>query len=422
MENLGFVLVALAVLIFGVVSRKAQRGILTPPMVFTGFGLLIGAHGLHLVDLHVDHELIHLLAEITLVLVLFTDASRIDLKLLRRDHDLPVRLLTIGLPLIAIAGTVTGMLVLGLTVWNAALLAALLTPTDAALGQAVVSDRRVPVRIRQTLNVESGLNDGLALPLVLILLTVACAVESVDDLGVAYWLGYIGKQLVFGPLVGIAVGWLGAKAVDKAIESEWMEQSFAEIAAVALALLAFAGAELVGGNGFIAAFVGGLVLGNTSRNAHELESFAEAEGQLLTLLVFLVFGGAILPETFHIFSWQTALYAVLSLTVVRMVPVAISLLGKTLRWESVAFLGWFGPRGIATVLFSLLVIEGAPLAGHEEIVYVAMLTVAFSIVLHGISAAPLAGWYAKRLACEEDEKGPEHAMVSEMMLPLEPTE
>lgn len=396
MQTLGFALLALGILGFGLVSGKAQKSILTPPMAFVAFGCLLSEHGLGLIEFHVEEGLIHLLAEVTLILVLFTDASQIDLKRLRREHDLPVRMLALGLPLCIAAGTLVGALLLTeLSIWEAALLAALLAPTDAALGQAVVTSEKVPARIRQTLNVESGLNDGIALPVVLIFLSIACAMA--ESASVAYWLGFSLKQVTLGPLVGIVVGWAGAKLVEWASRTGWMNPTFRDLASIGLALLAFAGAELIGGNGFIAAFAAGLALGNTARDAHSLERFAEAEGQLLVLMVFLVFGGVMLPEALHHLNGTTLLYAILSLTVVRILPVAVSLLGKGQRWETVLFLGWFGPRGIASILFALLVIEAAPVE-HEGLVPVVMLTVLLSVVLHGITANPAAAWYARRLA------------------------
>jgi NhaP-type Na+/H+ or K+/H+ antiporter len=415
MENLAFVVVALGILGFGLFSEKLQKSIFTPPIVFVLFGLIVSAQGFGGVDLHLDEHLIHTLAEITLVLVLFTDASRIDLGLLRREHDLPVRLLSIGMPLTVILGTIVATLLFpGFTFWEAALLAAVLAPTDAALGQAVVSSPLVPVRIRQTLNVESGLNDGIALPLVLVFLSM-CSSAIEGQGGTEFWLKFAFLQVTLGPVVGVAVGWLGGRAVQAARDRGWMSHSFVRLSALGLALLAFSGAEVIGGNGFIAAFCAGLAMGNTAKRLSEaIYEFAEAEGQLLTLLVFLVFGATLLPEVLHHFHPRYWLYGLLSLTVIRMLPVVLSLLGTGLRKETVFFLGWFGPRGVASILFGLLVVSRSVLVAKEEIFMIVLATVALSVLAHGVTAYPGVKWYSRHSETLPAEEAPEHQDVEEM--------
>jgi NhaP-type Na+/H+ or K+/H+ antiporter len=353
-------------------------------------------------------------------LVLFTDAARIDLRVLRREHDLPIRLLVIGLPLTIVAGTLVAAVMLDtLTFWEAAVLAAILAPTDAALGQAVVSSERVPVRIRQALNVESGLNDGIALPVILILLSIAGAAEHSQN--VIYWIQFAALQVILGPLVGIGVGYFGGKLIERAARIGWINHAFQDLSALGLSLLAFAGAELIGGNGFIAAFCAGLTLGNCSRAICTcLYEFAEAEGQLLTLLIFMVFGALMLPMTLDHFSWVVLAYGVLSLTLIRIVPVVISLVGAGLRWQTVSFLGWFGPRGIASILFALLVVEESGLPGREQILIVVMATVVLSVFAHGVTAYPGAKWYERQVAKIKPEKKDvaEHRDVTEMPVRL----
>lgn len=292
-------------------------------MVFVLLGLLLGEVGW----LSVTRETIDGLAELTLALVLFTDAARIDLDCLRREESLLARLLGIGLPLTIAAGVAAAWLVFpGLGLWQAVLLGAILSPTDAALGQAVVSSPLVPVRVRQSLNVESGLNDGIVLPLVLVAASFAGATREGGSL--TYWLQFASLQLVLGPLVGVAVGLLGGRAVEWSTREGWMSDPFQRLSVLGLAGLAFAGAELVGGNGFIAAFVAGVTLGNTTRAVCQcLYEFGEAEAQLLTLVVFLFFGGVMVPEAAAYWDGRVWLYAVLSLTAVRMVPSRSALLG-----------------------------------------------------------------------------------------------
>jgi NhaP-type Na+/H+ or K+/H+ antiporter len=375
-------------------------------MFFLAVGFFLGDAGLGWLHLAVDGEAIHVLAELTLILVLFTDAARIDLTCLRHEKNLPVRLLVLGMPLTIIGGAALALAVLPEFGWTEALLlAAILAPTDAALGQAVVSNPLVPVRIRQSLNVESGLNDGIALPIVLVFASLVGAREEAGD--ASYWIRFAALAITLGPLVGWAVGFVGGRVMEWGTRAGWVNDPFQRIAGLGLALLAFGAAELVGGNGFIAAFAAGLTLGNTARGICKcLYEFGEAEGQLLTLLVFLVFGAAMLPDALPHATGSAALYALLSLTVIRMVPVALSLLGTDLRPASVAFLGWFGPRGLASILFALLVVEEGRLASGPFLMSVVVLTVLASTVLHGLTAYPLArryGEYSAAIAKTSEE-------------------
>lgn len=412
MDAQAFAVVAVGIVLFALASRRLEDSVLTPPMAFAGFGLLIGSGGLGLADLDFGHEVVHGLAEVTLILVLFSDAARIDLRRVRRDHDLPLRMLGIGLPLIVLSGAaVAWLLPLGLTLWEAALLAAILAPTDAALGQSVVTSKLVPARIRQALNIESGLNDGIALPVVLLLATLASASEAAE--GADHWLVFGAMQIGLGPIAGIVVGFLGARLVGNASDKGWMSESFEGAAVLAIAILAFAGAELLGGNGFIAAFVGGMVFGNTVRRGGSFVfAFAEAEGQILTLIAFLLFGASILPEAAGHLTWAVALYAVLSLTLIRGLPIVLSLLGTGLPAPTVGFLAWFGPRGLASILFALFVLEDNGVLARDVILTVTIVTVSLSILLHGVSAAPAAKWYARH--CADIEDAPENRPVSEL--------
>ena len=399
--------VALGFLLFGLASRRLAGSFVTGPLLFSGFGLAVGPMGLGLVQLEPTNEFIHTLAEITLIIVLFADAARIDLGRLRRDHNLPVRMLAFGMPL-GIALTTLCALILfdALSFWEAALLAAILAPTDAALGQAVVSSDLVPTRIRQALNVESGLNDGIALPLVLVFASLASAMEAGPDF--SDWIVFGLTQVTLGPLAGIVVGILGGLAVRRAYRMNWMNQQAEGIIALAIAFLAFASAEVIHGNGFIAAFVAGLCFGNTlEHRCLFLYEFAEAEGLFLILMTFFIFGGAMLPVALSQVDIRYLLMAILSLTVLRILPVWASLLGSGTPGKTAAFLGWFGPRGLASVLFVLLILEELDMGGREVIYTAAMTTVMLSVVLHGITAGPGARWYAGTTA--EDSESPEVA-------------
>lgn len=400
-------IIAVAVLIYSLVSEKMQAGLLTPPMAFAAFGFAVGSGGFGIVHLDVSHGAIHLLAEITLVLVLFSDAARINFRLLIRDHNLPVRMLLIGMPLVIALGTaVAYVLPLGLSLTDAALLASVLAPTDAALGQSVVSNPRIPIRIRQALNVESGLNDGLAVPFVFFFAGLVGATHGSTDVGAL--AGFAAGQVILGPLAGLAVGFCAAFAIDRAARHGWMAESFEGPAVLAMAGLSYGLAQLIGGNGFIAAFMAGLLFGFVIENRCKfLLEFAESEGQTLSLLAFLVFGAAMLPEIVeHLNGWML-LYAILSLTLIRMVPITASLIGTGVSGTTMAFLGWFGPRGLASILFALLVLEEMHTPATSAILTITVLTVGLSILLHGVSAAPLSKLYArfveKRGECVESE-------------------
>ncbi len=405
MDLLSLAIITGGLLLYSLISGRLQGTILTAPLIFIVFGYTLGAGGLHLAAVDVGHSAIHVIAEITLVLVLFTDAARIDLNRVRKDHDLPVRMLLIGIPLTMVAGTFVAAWVFpAFSIWEAALLAALLAPTDAALGQAVVSAKIVPVRIRQAINIESGLNDGIALPAVLLL--AALASIGHDTKPASDWIQFGLLQVSLGPIVGIVIGYVGARMLDAAIERGFASASFQGIGMLSLAVFTFVASELVGGNGFIAAFVGGMVFGHSIRNECTfLFEFMETEGQLLMLITFLIFGAALLPEAIEHLSPTIFLYAVLSLTAIRMLPIGLSLLGTGLRMPSYLFLGWFGPRGLASILFVLLILEESEVPHRDVLLSVTVVTVALSALLHGISAAPFARIYGQMASkmgeCEE---------------------
>ncbi len=419
MELIGFTAIVAAYFAFALISGKLEKTPITAPMVFVGLGFLLGPGVLDLAEINPGHGFLHVVAEITLVILLFTDAARIKLRQVRSDHNLPVRMLVIGLPLSIALGTwVATAMFPTFGLWEAALLAALLAPTDAALGQAVVSNSSVPVRIRQAINIESGLNDGIALPAVLLFAALASAAQG--GTGAAEWITFGLLQITLGPLVGIALGFVGARCLDAAATRYMASESYQGMAILALAGLCYLTAELVGGNGFIAAFVGGMTFGNTIRNECDfLFEFMETEGQLLMLITFLVFGVALLPEAFVGLDPMHILFALLSLTVIRMLPVLLSLVGSGIRMPTVLFLGWFGPRGLASILFVLLILDEAEVPHSEEILAVTVLTVGLSTLLHGMTAAPFAATYGRMIArvgdCEETKPAVDMPLRSGMM-------
>jgi NhaP-type Na+/H+ or K+/H+ antiporter len=388
-------ILALTFLGFAAISGRIRGTSITAPMVFTAVGLLVGVEGLDLVDPSPSGETVKVLAEATLTVVLFSDASQINFPALREHVSIPTRLLGIGLPLTIVAGFVGAFAVLGELTWPEALvLAVILAPTDAALGQAVVTLPRLPLRVRQGLNVESGLNDGICVPLFLIALAVAQAEEGAIGNGAAATL--LAEQIGYGILGGVAGGLAAAAVLVLAAGRGLVDESWLQIVPLAGAGLAFGIAQPLGGSGFIAAFVGGAVFGRLAgRHVGEVAYLLEQGGAILSAVTFVVFGAVLLGPALGDVTWSIALYAVLSLTVIRMLPVAVSLLGTGARRPTVRFLGWFGPRGLASIVFAVILIEEGGLPHDDTILVTVFLTIGLSVLAHGVSAAPLAERYAR---------------------------
>jgi sodium/hydrogen antiporter len=385
--------VAVSVLAVAATSRLLIGTPVTVAMVIVALGVIAGPKVLDAVDLSPLSSSVRTLAEATLTVVLFGDAARIDLRAMRRDHGLPVRLLGIGLPLTIAAGTAAALALFGsLNLTEALVLAIVLAPTDAALGLGVVTDPRVPLRIRQGLNVESGLNDGICVPLLLIALASAEASEHTSS--AAHAIRVAIEEIGYGLAAGLAIGALTAGVVAIGTRRNLITPAWRPIVPVAGAGLAYGLATPLGGSGFIAAFVAGLAFtALLRRDPHELLGFNEELGNLLDAVTFLAFGAVLLGPALGHLTWSVALYALLSLTVVRMAPVAIAMIGSGARWPTVAFLGWFGPRGLASIVFGVLVIEESNLPQTSTIVLVTYITVGLSVFAHGVSATPLAARY-----------------------------
>ncbi|MEW5421204.1 cation:proton antiporter [Amorphus sp. 3PC139-8] len=391
-------LAAFGVLLFAIVGDRLARSPLSSPMLFILFGAVIGPLVLGAAEIDAANGAVRLVAELTLILVLFSDASRIRLLELLRFHDLPLRTLAIGMPLTIAAGTLAAIwLFPSVTLFEAALLAAVLAPTDAALSQPVMTDESVPSRVQQAINVESGLNDGLALPAVLFFIACVGAqgdIMNAPDISVSGWMLFAAGQIGFGGVVGVGVGCGAALAMRRLASRGKAAESYDGIGALATAILAYGLSDVVGGNGFIAAFVAGLAFGNTlGRPARFLYEFMETEGRILMLLTFMVVGVALLPHAIERFHPLMLVYALASLTVIRMVPIALSLIGTDVRWPTRLFLGWFGPRGIASILFALLIVEREDIQHGGLIMAATVVTVVASAFLHGVSAPGLAARY-----------------------------
>jgi len=391
-------LLIISVVVFGfaLVSGRLSLSPVTAPMVFTAVGVLLGVVGGRWFHLDLASEAVSLLVEATLVLVLFTDAVRIDLRMLRSQILLPARLLGIGLPLTIVLGTLAAAVLFGeLRIVEAALIAAILAPTDAALGQAVVSDKRLPVRIRQGLNVESGLNDGMMVPIVTVFLAIAATETGASG---GNWGLFATRQIGFGILAGVVVGVLGGWLLHRFASAGFVDGIYRQLATIAIAAVAFTSAGVVGGNGFIAAFVAGLAFSHVAREeCKNVQDFTEDEGELLGSITFLVFGAVLAAPVLGSLTWQIALYIVLSLTVVRMLPVLIALARSRTRFETRLFIGWFGPRGLASILFALLVFDELSGAVADTVFSVAVWTILVSVFAHGITASSWTSRLARRL-------------------------
>jgi NhaP-type Na+/H+ or K+/H+ antiporter len=376
------------------VAKRLSTTIITAPIVFISTGFVFAYVGFF-TDIEIE-ETIHLVAEVALIVLLFLDASQINLKRLKYRNSWPLRMLLIGLPLCVIIGTCVGLLFFPDWPWIfVALVAAVLAPTDAALGEAVIQNKSVPANTRQTLTVESGLNDGLALPFILFFASLFIA-STTEETSTLQWLLFGGSQVFIGVLVGIGLGWSSGK-LFLFTESKGLTSNVYEgIGVLALTGISYLSATIMGGNGFIAAFVAGLVFGNQVKgHCRFIYQFTETEGQLLVWSAFAAIGLGLLPEALHHSSWNVALYILVSLFFVRPLAIYLSLLGTKMPLVSKLFLGWFGPRGLATALFALIVSKDLMPEYSHSLLVVSINAVWISALLHGMSAAPLGRWYGK---------------------------
>ncbi|HEY6654636.1 MAG TPA: sodium:proton antiporter [Solirubrobacterales bacterium] len=388
-------IVALALLAVASVSKRIAGTPVTPAMLFVAIGLLVGPKVLDELDLASTSSTVQTLAEATLALVLFSDASRINLKELRRDANVPVRLLAIGLPLTIVLGALAAVPIFDhFSIEEAVILAVVLAPTDAALGQAVVTEPRVPVRIRQGLNVESGLNDGICVPLLFI--AVAAADVQSDLTGGRAAGTLVFEEIGYGIAGGIAAGLIVFAIFRFAGSRNLIDGAWRKVIPGAGAALAYGIAVGLDGSGFIAAFVAGAVFGGLlGRDPAEENRLVDEVGSALNGVTFLIFGAILLGPALGEVSWDLVLYAILSLTVVRMLPVAIAMLGTRARPVTLAFMGWFGPRGLASIVFAIIILEESNLPHEQTILMAIYLTVGLSVLLHGTTAAPLAERYGR---------------------------
>ena len=405
---MGGIAILLAVTVaYALLARRFDRLSISAPIVFVLAGLVLGPDGAGMLDLSPDSHVVLAFTEITLAALLFADAATVKLRDVEGDAGVPGRLLSVGLLLTIVAGTLLGMALTPELGWaGAALMAAVLAPTDAALGMAVVTDRAVPVRIRRALNIESGLNDGIATPFVTVFLAALLSEEGIQG---GSWVGDAALQIGLAILVALVVGGLGGGLLSAASQRGWTSTVSEQLCVLALAALAYVGAVEIGGNGFVSAFSAGLIFGAVASRQERAIGFTEDASLFASFLVWVIFGAAFVgPVLAGSVDVPAIVYALLSLTVVRMVPVAIALIGKGFRGKTIAFMGWFGPRGLASVVFSLLVIEelGSMASVGVPLFQIATWTILLSVILHGLTARPLAAAYGDRIH-GEDPTAPE---------------
>jgi len=383
--------------VYSLIASRLEKTPVNGALVYVAVGMLFGPHVLGLIDLNVEGETISRLAEVALAICLFTDSSDANLSVLRRVEAIPIRLLLIGLPLTIALGLGLAWLIFGdLGFFEIALIGTMLAPTDAALGKAVVTNPAVPAKVRESLNVESGLNDGICVPVLLFFIALAAgSVEASESTSLVFKLPL--EVIGIGMVVGLVLAVLGGFALRTCASRGWVGGTWLQIPIIALALSCFGLAQWLGGSGFIASFVGGLTFGALTK--HHKEQFlnaAEGTADAVAMVTWFAFGTVIVGLLLTGLSWQVLLYAILSLTVVRMLPVFLCLIGQGLRRDTLLFIGWFGPRGLASIVFVVMVV-GEKLPGNDTIVAVVVWTIVLSVVLHGLSANLLASAYGARV-------------------------
>jgi len=394
-ENLA--ILAIFAFVYSAVGGALEKTPFSGALVFTACGLAFGPLGLDLLQLNMDADGIRTLAEITLALVLFSDAANANLGVLKRRIRLPGRLLAIGLPLTILLGFGLGVLLFdGLGLLEIALIATMLAPTDAALGKAVVTNSAVPVEIRESLNAESGLNDGICVPVLFVFLVLATGAST--EGGTTFLaLRLVAEEIGIGLAVGIGLTAAGTRLLALCDGKGWLTEVWRQLPVIALSIGCFALAQSLGGSGFIASFAGGIFFGWVAKDhRHRLLLAAEGTGDTLALITWVVFGAVVVGDSMANFTWQVLVYALLSLTVIRMLPVFLVLSGTGLRTDEKLFMGWFGPRGLASIVFGVIVL-GEQLPGAGTITTAVALTIILSIIAHGISANTLARALAVRV-------------------------
>ncbi|NBQ42941.1 MAG: hypothetical protein EBU23_10670 [Mycobacteriaceae bacterium] len=378
----------LLVLVFGyaLVSGLVGRWYVAPALVFVLLGMALGPFGLDLLHAGPGTEGYTVLAQLALTVILFVQASALDLRQVLRRGEISFRLI-IGIPLTIALNTLVALLLLPvLSVWEAVCLAAIVAPTEAAIIHALLTDRRIPERVRHALSVESGLYDGFALAALLAALALASEHNDADPQKWA-WFGF--RVEAVSILVGIGIGLAGGLLVHLSRRRSWLDDTWAQLAALAIALICFEVGESVHASGFVAAFTAGLAFAHVSRvrGASPIGTqVCGAAAQLLELMVFAMFGAFAVIDGWRQSTWQVVVFAVVALFAVRIITVLVALTGTSLPFPERLFIGWFGPRGIGTVVLGLVVVNAGAIERAEEIGTIVVVTVTLSLLLHSLSA------------------------------------
>ena len=398
-----FAVVAIFIFAYSVVAGRIEKSVVSGPIIFVAAGFILGPLGLRLLDGETPDNALRILADLTLATFLFIDAAGANFDVLRKQFTIPGRMLLIGLPGAMLLGAIAAGLFFGsLTIFEAAILGIMLAATDAALGKPVITNRAVPARLRESLNIESGLNDGLCVPFLLVFISLAAGANGHGEGGVGLALQLVAQELGIGLLVGVLMTLVASTLISWCRKRGWLSKIWIQATAPALAIACFAVAQSVHGSGYIAAFVGGLTFGLIMKDdVHDLVHAAEGLGETLALMTWLLFGAVVVGQSFEYFTWPMLIYAVLSLTLFRMLPIFLSLAGTGEVTRTKLFLGWFGPRGLASIVFAIIVVN-SEVPGARFLAMVVVLTVFLSLVLHGVSANPLAKWIAAKEAAPPD--------------------
>ena len=388
-------ILALFIFLYSIVAGRVERSAISGPIVFVIAGFLMGPFGLGWLKGDATSDDLRTLADLTLALILFIDAANADTSILKRQFRIPSRMLLLGLPgVIALGFGLAVLMFDGLSIYEAAILATMLAATDAALGKAVITNKAVPARIREGLNVESGLNDGICVPILLFF--IALSVGGDGDGHSTSALNLVAKEIGIGMAVGLSLAFIGAVLLRRCWKQGWVTEIWQQVTVVGLAIASFAIAQSLHGSGYIAAFTGGMLFGFMAKDAtHKLVLAAEGTGETLALVTWMLFGAMVIGPALELFTWEVVVYALLSLTVIRVLPIFLSLAGSGESVSSRLFLGWFGPRGLASIVFAIIVIN-AEVPGGELLALVVICTVFLSLIAHGISANPLAKWLGRK--------------------------
>jgi len=393
--NTAFVL-TLLVLCYAVVSGLVKRWYLAPALIFMLFGIVLGPYGFGVIDIGSDSASFTVVAQLALTVILFNQAAELDLSAVVRRREVTFRLLVIGIPLALLLGTLTALLVLPIMpLWEAVCLAAIVAPTEVALIDALLEDKRIPERIRHAMSTESGFYDGFALAAMLGALALASEQAHPDP---GKWGGFLIRTELVSALVGLAVGAIGGLVIAHSHRRGWMSDTWAQLATLAVALVCFQLGEHLHGSGFVAAFAGGLTFAFAARRVgvHPETQVSDAAGQLLELMVFAMFGSFAVIVGWRDAGWRVVAFAIVAVFGVRMVAVSLALLRSDMPARDRLFIGWFGPRGIGTLVLGVLMVNRGEIQQESLITQVVAVTVTLSLVLHSLSAWPGIRWIAER--------------------------